>query len=133
MFYVGARTIPELKERGRFVRITSAGLKESHPHDVQGLSLIHISGPIAPGRAALPLGVEERLGAKVSASARPLPGPGMLDGPWQARDLRHCCSPLSATSSERGESTPPSSGLRNRNPKGRRGDPAPSQGLLKNE
>ena len=35
MFYVGARTIPELKERGRFVRITSAGLKESHPHDVQ--------------------------------------------------------------------------------------------------
>jgi IMP dehydrogenase len=35
MFYVGARTIPELKERGQFVRITSAGLKESHPHDVQ--------------------------------------------------------------------------------------------------
>ncbi|MFD5224679.1 IMP dehydrogenase [Microbacterium sp. NPDC058342] len=35
MFYVGARTIEELKERGRFVRITSAGLKESHPHDVQ--------------------------------------------------------------------------------------------------
>ena len=35
MFYVGARTIPELRERGQFVRITSAGLKESHPHDVQ--------------------------------------------------------------------------------------------------
>jgi IMP dehydrogenase len=35
MFYVGARTIPELKRRGRFVRITSAGLKESHPHDIQ--------------------------------------------------------------------------------------------------
>jgi IMP dehydrogenase len=35
MFYVGARTIPELQERGRFVRITSAGLSESHPHDVQ--------------------------------------------------------------------------------------------------
>jgi IMP dehydrogenase len=35
MFYVGARTIPELKERGRFVRITSAGLRESHPHDIQ--------------------------------------------------------------------------------------------------
>ena len=35
MFYVGARTIPELQERGRFVRITSASLKESHPHDVQ--------------------------------------------------------------------------------------------------
>ena len=35
MFYVGARTIPELQKRGQFVRITSAGLKESHPHDVQ--------------------------------------------------------------------------------------------------
>jgi IMP dehydrogenase len=35
MFYVGARTVPELKERGRFIRITPAGLKESHPHDVQ--------------------------------------------------------------------------------------------------
>jgi len=35
MFYVGARTIDELKNRGRFVRITPAGLKESHPHDIQ--------------------------------------------------------------------------------------------------
>ena len=35
MFYTGARTIAELQERGRFVRITSAGLKESHPHDIQ--------------------------------------------------------------------------------------------------
>ena len=35
MFYVGARTISELQERGRFVRITSASLKESHPHDIQ--------------------------------------------------------------------------------------------------
>ncbi|HLS24238.1 MAG TPA: IMP dehydrogenase [Beutenbergiaceae bacterium] len=35
MFYVGARTVGELKERGTFVRITPAGLKESHPHDVQ--------------------------------------------------------------------------------------------------
>lgn len=35
MFYVGARTVDELKDRGRFVRITPAGLKESHPHDVQ--------------------------------------------------------------------------------------------------
>ncbi|WP_111720637.1 IMP dehydrogenase [Homoserinimonas sp. OAct 916] len=34
MFYVGARTITELKQRGKFVRITAAGLKESHPHDV---------------------------------------------------------------------------------------------------
>ena len=35
MFYVGARTIPELKSLGKFVRITAAGLKESHPHDIQ--------------------------------------------------------------------------------------------------
>ncbi len=35
MFYVGGGTIPELKARGRFVRITAAGLKESHPHDIQ--------------------------------------------------------------------------------------------------
>jgi len=35
MFYVGARTVPELQQRGRFVRITSASLKESHPHDIQ--------------------------------------------------------------------------------------------------
>ncbi|MGJ9421912.1 IMP dehydrogenase [Aeromicrobium sp. CF3.5] len=35
MFYVGSRSIPELQDRGRFVRITSAGLKESHPHDIQ--------------------------------------------------------------------------------------------------
>ncbi|HSJ61515.1 MAG TPA: IMP dehydrogenase, partial [Jiangellaceae bacterium] len=35
MFYCGAHTIPELQHRGRFVRITAAGLKESHPHDIQ--------------------------------------------------------------------------------------------------
>ncbi len=35
MFYTGANTIPELQERGSFVRITSAGLRESHPHDIQ--------------------------------------------------------------------------------------------------
>ncbi|MEZ5086536.1 MAG: IMP dehydrogenase [Tessaracoccus sp.] len=35
MFYSGASTIPELQDRGRFVRITPAGLRESHPHDVQ--------------------------------------------------------------------------------------------------
>ena len=35
MFYTGARTIEELKQRGKFVRITAAGLKESHPHDIQ--------------------------------------------------------------------------------------------------
>ncbi len=35
MFYVGARTVPELQEKGRFIRITSASLTESHPHGVQ--------------------------------------------------------------------------------------------------
>ncbi|BDZ62886.1 inosine-5'-monophosphate dehydrogenase [Demequina sediminis] len=46
MFYVGARTIPELQERGKFVRITPAGLKESHPHDVQ----ITVEAPNYAGR-----------------------------------------------------------------------------------
>ena len=35
MGYAGAATLAELQERGRFVRITAAGLRESHPHDVQ--------------------------------------------------------------------------------------------------
>src|SRR6476619_5453171 len=34
MGYVGASTIPELQQ-AKFVRITAAGLKESHPHDIQ--------------------------------------------------------------------------------------------------
>ncbi len=34
MGYVGCRTIEELWEKARFVRITSAGLRESHVHDV---------------------------------------------------------------------------------------------------
>jgi IMP dehydrogenase len=34
MFYTGARSIPELQDKGRFVRITGAGLRESHPHDI---------------------------------------------------------------------------------------------------
>jgi IMP dehydrogenase len=37
MFYVGARTVAELQEKGQFIRITQASLKESHPHDVQGV------------------------------------------------------------------------------------------------
>ncbi len=35
MGYSGAQNVSELHARGRFVRITSAGLRESHPHDVQ--------------------------------------------------------------------------------------------------
>ncbi|RBP97303.1 IMP dehydrogenase [Bifidobacterium aemilianum] len=34
MFYVGAHNIPEMWEKGRFIRITDAGLRESHPHDI---------------------------------------------------------------------------------------------------
>jgi len=34
MGYVGAGTIPEFQKKARFVRITNAGLKESHVHDV---------------------------------------------------------------------------------------------------
>jgi len=34
MGYVGCRTIQELREKARFTRITSAGLRESHVHDV---------------------------------------------------------------------------------------------------
>jgi len=35
MGYVGAATIPELQKRAKFVRITNAGLRESHVHDVE--------------------------------------------------------------------------------------------------
>ncbi len=35
MWYTGSRTIGELQEGGRMMQITSAGLKESHPHDIQ--------------------------------------------------------------------------------------------------
>jgi IMP dehydrogenase len=35
MGYVGAASIEELQRRARFVRITGAGLRESHVHDVQ--------------------------------------------------------------------------------------------------
>ncbi|HET9532595.1 MAG TPA: IMP dehydrogenase [Blastocatellia bacterium] len=34
MGYCGCRTITELQERARFIRVTSAGLRESHVHDV---------------------------------------------------------------------------------------------------
>ena len=48
MGYVGAHNIEQLRTQSKFVRITSAGLKESHPHDIYitkeapNLSLIHI-------------------------------------------------------------------------------------------
>lgn len=34
MGYCGCRTIAELKKKARFVRMTNAGLRESHPHDI---------------------------------------------------------------------------------------------------
>jgi IMP dehydrogenase len=34
MGYVGAATIPDLQKKAEFIRITNAGLRESHPHDV---------------------------------------------------------------------------------------------------
>jgi len=35
MGYVGASTITEMREKAEFVQITSAGMRESHVHDVQ--------------------------------------------------------------------------------------------------
>ncbi len=35
MGYVGAASLPELREKAEFLKITGAGLRESHPHDVQ--------------------------------------------------------------------------------------------------
>jgi IMP dehydrogenase len=35
MGYVGARTIDEMRTKANFVQITSAGMRESHVHDVQ--------------------------------------------------------------------------------------------------
>ncbi len=35
MGYVGCRTIEEMRAKAEFVEITSAGIRESHVHDVQ--------------------------------------------------------------------------------------------------
>ncbi|HSW97274.1 MAG TPA: IMP dehydrogenase, partial [Candidatus Saccharimonadales bacterium] len=34
LYYIGAKTIPELQEKAKFIQITQASLAESHPHDV---------------------------------------------------------------------------------------------------
>ena len=34
MGYCGAEDIPALQEKAKFVKITAASLKESHPHDI---------------------------------------------------------------------------------------------------
>ena len=46
MGYAGCATIPDLQEKAQLVRITAAGLKESHPHDIQ----MTIEAPNYPGR-----------------------------------------------------------------------------------
>ena len=35
MGYCGTPSIAELKENGQFVQITAAGIRESHPHNIQ--------------------------------------------------------------------------------------------------
>lgn len=35
MGYVGAPNLQELQDNAQFIQITGAGLRESHPHDVQ--------------------------------------------------------------------------------------------------
>ncbi len=35
MGYVGATDLKELREEAQFIHMSGAGLKESHPHDVQ--------------------------------------------------------------------------------------------------
>lgn len=37
MGYCGCETIQDMKERAQFVKISNAGLKESHPHDVDNI------------------------------------------------------------------------------------------------
>ena len=34
MGYCGTATIEDLKENGKFVKVTAAGVRESHPHDI---------------------------------------------------------------------------------------------------
>ncbi len=35
MGYCGCNNIEQLQTKGKFIKITNAGLKESHPHDVE--------------------------------------------------------------------------------------------------
>jgi IMP dehydrogenase len=34
MGYVGAKTLPELRTKARFIQVTGASVQESHPHDI---------------------------------------------------------------------------------------------------
>lgn len=44
LFYIGAKTIPELQEKAEFIQLTASSLRESHAHD------IHITNPGASYR-----------------------------------------------------------------------------------
>ncbi len=46
LYYTGADSITELQRRGQLIRITAAGLKESHPHDIQ----MTVEAPNYPSR-----------------------------------------------------------------------------------
>jgi IMP dehydrogenase len=35
MGYIGAKTIPEIRTRAKFIRVSSAGVAEAHPHDIK--------------------------------------------------------------------------------------------------
>jgi IMP dehydrogenase len=48
MGYVGGRNLADFQDKARFIRITSAGLRESHVHDV----MITRESPNYPGRNA---------------------------------------------------------------------------------
>jgi IMP dehydrogenase len=37
MFYIGAESVRQIWQKGRFIKITSAGLTESHPHDIHAI------------------------------------------------------------------------------------------------
>ncbi len=47
MGYVGAADLAELRDKARFVRVSAAGVRESHPHDVA----ITRESPNYPGTA----------------------------------------------------------------------------------
>jgi IMP dehydrogenase len=34
MGYTGSRTIPDMQKNAKFIRITNAGMTESHPHNI---------------------------------------------------------------------------------------------------
>ena len=56
MGYVGATTVDELRDRARFVKISSAGLRESHPHDV---SITKRGAELRPGVLTMNVPIHE--------------------------------------------------------------------------